>query len=536
MPVSPRLCLVVALSLAAAPIAAAQETAPTGQDSQDGPVHLSWNQRPRLLDPKPVRIRLSYETTDVSPSERMGVYGIHADLMEVSHAVPNLYLGLGGFGAVSGRRSGFYAAGVSGGWHIPLRDALYLDFGAFGGFSGGAGVPNGDGLTHREHLAFEYELGNLGLRIEAANFFFSGGSMGGQEIVGGLSWYLHPWMTRDVGTARGQRIQPTLAPRIQRVRGGAFFANVSPDSSARLKSGKPAPNSFQMVGLRGDFFLDDTWFLTLSASGAGPRGANGYAKLVGGLGFEMPIAEGFATEVRAQVGSAGGAGMDTGGGFVFEPSVGVRADLGHHTSAAVTYSRQVSVNGNFDANVFAGELAFSTGLADYRPRVPGLAVPNETPLSLWRVEVSGRLYRMASSARLTTGIPVPDFYAMGIGVAYPIAEHVELTAKGYGATSGAPGSYAEGWGGIRMRYPIGHGLGPHWDGLVALAAGYAGGGSMDNGSGGMWDARGGVSLKLNPALDLDVTLGRIESFTQTFAAWVFETGISWRFGLPLAER
>src|SRR5262245_53971015 len=118
------------------------------------------------LERQPSRWRISFETLDASGAANLGVVGIHHDLCAPLDAYPPLYLGVGGYAAVTGERGGFLLAGVTLGALHAVLPGWYLDFGAFLGGGGGEGVDGG--FAVRPFVALERALGLLALRAEVA--------------------------------------------------------------------------------------------------------------------------------------------------------------------------------------------------------------------------------------------------------------------------------------------------------------------------------------------------------------------------------
>ncbi len=517
----------------AAPPGNSQTPAVRGFPAQGEDVAVSrdWADAEWVIEPKPMRLRTSYEGTKVGTSEHLGLYGLHLDFLDVWDKIPGAYLGMGGYGAAGGRRGGLFTGGITLGWQHDLPRNYRIDAGAYFGAGGGGSAPQGSGEMLRQFLALEYAYGRLGIRVEASNIDFPSGDIGDTQVGLGLSWAMSPWVARtDHEPARDYSAAPTGS--MQRLRVGLSTASHNPASDALQTNGSLLDSDIGMIGARLDAFFDDHWFLTFDAHGALNGQSDGYAELFGGLGYALRLMEGLDLETTLEVGSGGGGGVDTGGGFLVKPTVGLRAALNKTTSIGVGGGRIYSVNGDFNATTFQADLMFGAGLPDYVPAIADLKVPENTPLSVWYLEISDREYYADHKARLKSGAPMQDVSELGLTLAYPLNPHLDFTGSGFSAYNGGAGGYSEGWVGLRARYPVP--TMPSLEGILSANIGAGGGGGIDVSNGFLWDVRAGISYALSPSTSLDLSYGRTEAGTGTFAANTLQFGLGWRFALPVA--
>jgi hypothetical protein len=523
--------------LALAPLAAAQQpglgavAGGPAYDAQD-PARLPSN-RDWVADPVPVRVRMTYEGTKVHDTENLGLFGVHFDLLDFWDRVPGLYASLGGYGAAAGTRGGFFTGGFGLGWRRDLGEGLELDANAFFGAGGGGSAPQGSGLMLRQSLGLEWAATpRLGLRVEAANIHFPDGDIDGQEVVVGLSWKGRPWIARnDIEAVRAY--PATAAPDPNRLRVSLSAVSHEPFTQATDTNGTPLTEDVGLIGVRGDWFLDEKLFVTVAAHGALTGGVDGYAQLLGGLGYEQPLGLGLAVEGAVRLGAGGGGGVETGGGFIAQPTIGLRANFNPTTSMALHGGRLYSLNGNFDATTVMAEIGFSTSTPSYSPGIAGLRIPDGTPLSLWQIEVKDRIYFPTAGQTLKSGKGMKTVHLLGMGVAYPLAWDLDFTGEGFGAYGGDVGGYAEGWFGLRLR----HGFErlPGTEGILGFSLGAAGGGGVEVGDGLMANGRAGLGWVLSPSAALELTLGYTDAVQGDFNAYMAQFGVSWRFGLPVSR-
>ena len=70
-----------------------------------------------------------------------------------------------------------------------------------------------------------------------------------------------------------------------------------------------------------DYFIDPEWFIT--GQGLGPYGGDAGAYMIGllGTGVRTHITRNIFAELEGLVGAAGGGGLNTGGGLVYQANV-----------------------------------------------------------------------------------------------------------------------------------------------------------------------------------------------------------------------
>ena len=63
----------------------------------------------------------------------------------------------------------------------------------------------------------------------------------------------------------------------------------SPASGSKTTSGGSLNDSLGLVGVEYSYFLDDNWFSTFETAGAVSGGVGGYAELLAGIGYRLPL-------------------------------------------------------------------------------------------------------------------------------------------------------------------------------------------------------------------------------------------------------
>ncbi|MEO6744005.1 MAG: hypothetical protein ABIS28_14245, partial [Caldimonas sp.] len=110
--------------------------------------------------------RIGFERIKLPGDERVGLVGtsylVDVPLLEGLSAGPAVY------GAITGRRGGFFAIGGEAAWRRQLAGPLGIELGLFAGGGGGAGAPAGGGLMLRPHADLLWDFGRFALGLSVS--------------------------------------------------------------------------------------------------------------------------------------------------------------------------------------------------------------------------------------------------------------------------------------------------------------------------------------------------------------------------------
>jgi len=475
------------------------------------------------LDNNSGRYRFSYEDIPVSSSEMMGTVGVHYDKKPFD-AFPDVYLGFGGYGAMTGGRGGFFTGGATLGIHsfldLPIiSNDFAVDAGFFAGGGGGADAFPGGGLMLRSHLMLEteFDIATLRYGIASTNFPNTVNPYNGDTSFAiGLSLperFFSSKLLKGGGvTLKEHQSSHRIIPTIM---------EYSPDDDAKKRSGGLLTKDISLLGFQHHQYLNDNLYRTFEVYGAGIGGVDGYAKVLGGLGYNYPLSRWFRADAKLSVGMAGGGSIDTGGGFIIQPMVGVEIPLLSHWSLKPTIGKTYAPDGNFSATT--KELGISwTGIkTNYDADAP---LVSETGISI----VNKTYFPDNKSYKKNGKDYDSQINQLGIELSKPVNDWLSISGSAYGAYGGGVGAYAEGLFGItlnplKMYNPAEYHLMPQ----LSYDIGVGGGGGMDVGEGliHQWT----IGLDYNSFFgEVEVGFGRMEGLDGgTFAANVLEFGIHW---------
>lgn len=451
------------------------------------------------------RVRVSFEDIPVSATEDMGTMGVHYDVKPFSDS--DVYVGIGGYGALTGDRGGFFTGGVSLGYHRyivdDVIDGLAIDAGLFAGGGGGAGAFPGGGLMLRSHLMLEQEIGDVALRIGIVDTQFPNTSNSAYErdthpsigIVIPTYQFNRPSKNSSALTTSSKRVAK-IVPVSLRYR---------PDSDAKKRGGASLVDDISLIGFQYQDYINDSLYRTFETYGAGTGGVDGYAKVLAGLGMNTELVEGVVDlDVKLSLGMAGGGGIDTGGGLIVQPMIGLNIKLADGWHIKPMLGKTYALSGNFSATTSELGLSWTGG-------------KGKTEYS-----IKNKTYQPDASARTKSGGVYADrIELLGLSLSKQVNDQVRVSGSAYGAYKGGVGAYAEGLFGIEVKpfdLPV----------HVGYEFGVGGGGGMDVGEGLIHQYTVGTRMALSNTMDLSIDVGRMQGMDGgTFAANVFQIGLNW---------
>jgi hypothetical protein len=470
------------------------------------------------------RYRFSYEDIPVSDSEDMGTMGVHYDTKPFDKS-SDVYMGFGGYGAMGGNRGGFFTGGATLGIHsfldVPNVPGDYaVDAGFFAGGGGGAEAFPGGGLMIRSHLMLEkeFELATLRYGFSRTDFPNTTNANDSDTHVSiGLSVPEKSFSSKSLKTSGVSLKEHYSSRRIVPV-----MMQYSPDSDAKKRSGGTYSSDISLLGFQHHQYLNDNFYRTFEVYGAGNGGTDGFAKVLGGIGYNYPVLSWISADTKLSMGMAGGGDIDTGGGLIIQPMAGFEIPLFDQWSLKPMLGKTYAPDGNFSATTI--ELGLNwTGIKTQR----GLSsiTPSETNFA-----IRNKTYFPDSDAKTKNGGTYDSqIHQLGIELSKPVNEYLSLSGSAYGAYSGGVGAYAEGLFGVKLD-PVSlynQSRNSSWSPLVRYEIGVGGGGGMDVGDGLIHQWTLGVDYDSFLGV-IAVEFGRMEPLDGgSFGANVLQAGITW---------
>ncbi|BCL74346.1 hypothetical protein JHS3_00820 [Jeongeupia sp. HS-3] len=447
--------------------------------------------------------RLGYETIKLPGDEHLGLLG-GTYLIET---IPGLYVGPAAYGAVSGQRGGFFTGGWETAWRQPIYSRLMLEAGLYVGGGGGAAAPVGGGLMLRPHVDLTWAWGRQRAGLSLSQVYFPNGDIRSNQL--GVVWSLDDPFNF---TAAGNAGKSLLTDQ----RGGVGFDRIGVRAGGyRPKDGG---ENIGFAGVDMQQVLANGWLWGIEAAGAASGGADGYAEVLGYLGWETPvIGNSVYLGARAALGAGGGGAIDTKGGVLAKAAVFSRVALSRDLSLLLEGGLADAPQGSFRAWYGSAQLQ----LALDHPET-GLSTAK---LDGWRWGGSVQRY---SSAQRRSGESKP-LDTIGLRIERDLAQGFYLTGQAHSAFAGDAGAYSVGLFGAGWQSSFASNK------LVAgaeLTAGAAGGGGVSSEGGAITQPMVFLGYNVTPGWQLRGSAGRVMSIKGELSSPVYDLSLMYQFGLP----
>jgi hypothetical protein len=464
----------------------------------------------------PSRWRVNFSEIGLPHGEDLGLLSLHYEMLDPFEALPDTFFGLGGFGAVTGERGGFFTGGFSGGWRKELGAGFQAEIGTFVGGGGGGAAPQGTGFMFRPFFAIEKEAFGLGLRLELANTNFPGGDINDTGLSFGVSIPTE-MLSGRTSSGWGAPI-PMDAIDFERWRIGAGILRMNPTGGSKQNSGGKYGDAITMGGIQLAAEFEGGSYIPMKAYGAIGGGVPGFAAVLSGYGLSGEfLSKDLSWQLEGLVGMGGSGDVNTGGGFLYGASAGLRWRLAENWSTHLAIGYMGAPDGNFEGNTLEFGLAWDPRMLrlnnNYdRTNLATQHLPSHEGLQdVWQASGHYKFYKPASSAHTDSGDKHKStLQVAGVGFERHIGEHLSVLFRTAGAVEGDIGGYAEGLAGLRASYPLFESF-PNSQVHLTYEIGAAGGGGVDVGSGLIHQATVGWLWSPMQGIEVGIDVGRVDA-------------------------
>tara|TARA_B100000212_G_C27376003_1_gene534753 strand:- start:1011 stop:2705 length:1695 start_codon:yes stop_codon:yes gene_type:complete len=469
-------------------------------------------------------LKFSFEQIEMpDEGEQMGLYGIGA----YDQLNPWFYSGITLFGAATGRRGGFFTGGYTLGVKRQLFDNLIFDAGGYVGAGGGGAAADGGGLMIRPHVGLKYDFIWSELGLDYTYIDFPNGNIFSEAIAlsidipfsslilnleeDGLT--VADYFGTDESNVSSHRSHIAARVRVY-----------SPVSGSKTTSGRSLDNSLGLVGVEYSYFLDDNWFTTFETSGAISGGVGGYAELLAGIGYRLPLNKDdrMALLPALTIGGGGGGAIETGGGFVTRANLGLEYRLSPDLSLIMDSGYLIAPDGKFYTPYSGLNLAYlMETFAQDQKGVP-LEKTDLIKTTKWRFRPAHEWYFDAQRNKGSSR----DLQLLGGKIDFMGGDWWYITGQGLSAYGGGAGGYSEGHWGAGILCSSWMNL--RFYGEILIGAG--GGGGVDSGSALLFKPSFGLEYNLNKDLGLQAGFGKVISKEGNLDASTIGVSLFWSFG------
>ena len=469
-------------------------------------------------------LRFSFEEIEMpDPGEQMGLYSIGA----YDQLNSWLYGGVTLYGAASGKRGGFFTGGYTLGMEKKLTDKWIFDGGSYVGAGGGGEAAQGGGLMIRHHIGLKYDIKWSSLGLSYTNVDFPNGDISSDAIALSLDIpFSSPTLNfKNDGLTVADYFGAELSD-VSRHRShlAARVRAYSPSSGSKKTSGEALDDSLGLVGVEYAYFLNENWFTTFETAGAVSGGVGGYAELLAGLGYRLPLTKNdrLALLPALTIGGAGGGAVGTGGGFVARANLGLEYRLSPEISLIMDSGYLTAPGGNFETPYLGFNLAYVMEIFAKDQKGFPLSEADLIQTTKWRFRPAHQWY---FDAQRQGGSP-KDMQLLGGKIDWMGGDWWYLTGQGLSAYEGDAGGYSEGHWGVGI-------IGPRWNNwhiYSEMLIGAGGGGGVDSGSALLYKPTIGLEYNLNKDFSFQTGIGKVISMNGNLDANILEANLVYRFG------
>ena len=466
----------------------------------------------------------TYEQIELPGTEKMGLVGLGMlfDVGDYGYGGVRLY------GAVDGKRGGFFTVGAEGGLKVDLSDHLNFKSGLFVGAGGGGSAPQGGGLMLRPYAQLAYHTPAWSLGLGVSHVSFPNGDIQSTQA------YLSLELPTEGSYLKGQHFDQTHALRSiasktdrETLAVSFFTEHYTPDAGSLNTDGVTPTKPYSLAGIKFDKALGSHLYSYFQAAGAGGGESDGYMEIFGGLGAHYRLADlPFTLGAEVAIGASGGGKVDTGGGLVYRAQGTVQTQLSKHLTLSGFGGVIKAVDGTFSASTYGVTLGYQTTIFDTLSQDDAA---NASP-SNWQFRMLNKSY-LDGEKLFKTPKGVDRVDLLGFAIDWYLNENLYITGQSYWAYKGKAGGYAEGIFGLGYQSDRYHGFS-----LYGEVLGGVGGGGGVNIDGGLFGSVGaGVRYAVNESWELYLEADYLRNKSGSFSTTAVKAGLGYRFSLLEAE-
>jgi len=475
--------------------------------------------------------RLSFDNQIQMPNQitDMGLAGFDY----FANVTPNIYAGFGGYGSVTGTQGGLFTVGVEGGFQHELLPHWWSDIGFFIGGGGGKASLTGGGLMIRPHAGIAYDMTWAKLGVFYSYIDFPNGQIRSQQyglnldIPMSLS-YLSPHDNLAGSTFDITQIRTKLNQYIgfQRNDFALYLQAYRQRSGTKNTAGSIQDQTMGLVGAELDhYFTDKRLFWWLKTSGAFSGIPNGYMDVVGGLGYQIPLGTSqLSLKPQFGLGAGGGGLVETGGGFLVNPLLGIEWAATPAFSFRVSSGYLWAPQGELSAVPLTGELICHLDMATKHWHPIPLSF-NHYYIQGWRFQILNQTYTHPQRSLNSVTSPIE---LIGIQVDQLFTPWFYLSYQAAGAYSGFhAGGYATGMIGAGVQSK--HMMNNRIQLFTTLFLGAGGGGGLALAGGALIEPLVGIRYAFTPLISAQASVGELKALRDNLNTPIVNLGLAMRF-------
>lgn len=467
-------------------------------------------QNARGFENRDAHARISFERLTFPCDEHVGLIGT-SYLVDVK-GTGGLSVGPAVYGAIAGKRGGFFTFGAEAAWHRRVLGPFGVELGLYAGGGGGSGSPQGGGLMLRPHADLLWEIGSYAVGVSLAKVKFPSGQIDstqwGLVLNAATDFTFVPAKRLDASAAASRRTGIGF-DRVQ-----IIVSNYRTRSRTTLIDGAAQPRDIPTLGVRTEQNIGQNTYWGLEAGGAAQSVVSGYAEYLGTIGFEGEVIRNqLNLGGRLALGMAGGGGIRVGGGLLAKAAVyGVlRAsnDVGISIEAGIADAPR----GEFRAASVSAAVVWALD----GPDGDGVQTrPVRTDFSAG-LEQFDAARSDGSSRKLAADVLKVDRF---------LSPNSYLSGQVHSAISGGAGGYSAALIGAGWLQP----LAPRWHVGVELLAGASGGGAVAS-RGIVFEPVVYAGFQIGPTVAVRIGGGRVKALRGPLKSNVADISLTASYGV-----
>ena len=417
---------------------------------------------------------------------------------------PFWFGGINIYGAVDGKRGGFFTFGFESGLQTSKDNLIQLRSGVFVGAGGGGAAPQGGGLMLREYIEarLNTKIGSFGAGVSHVDF--PNGDIKSTQLFS--SFYIPFTLQKDNNSFYLNNFE--LKNKIL-IKGGKYFTS----SSSKTTKGKPLKD-LTLIGIETQGFINNKTFATFSLNGANGGNADGYMEVFGGLGLEQQIFSlPLFASVIAELGMGGGGKVDTAGGSMYRLRGQLEASFANNLRVGIEGGYIKSFKGSFKAKYLGAYLGFMSKFGNKNAKEDSYAI---RALAKLHFTSKGDFKKSYRDEKL---------YLEGMAIDKFITDNIYITGQSLWAFKGKSGGYTEGLLGIGYLQNITNNFALRAETLI----GAAGGGGVKTG-GLIGSASASLEYSFNKNLFISVGGGYTKA-RKGLASKDVSVGVGYKFNI-----
>jgi len=439
------------------------------------------------------------------------------------------YVGIEGFGSLTGSQGGLFVLGFAGGAHYQFWPRWWLNADLFLGGGGGRSSLVGGGLMLRPSLGLSYDLGMARLGLHYSYVNFTSGLIHSNQIGLDLDipfdfYYTH---FEHLGCLiHSTNILVEACQRILCLDRNDFAVIVQSyfqKSGTKNVLNETQDGTIQLVGAEFDHYLSQQIFWWLKTSGAYHGIPNGYMDVLGGIGYHRSLLGSAAFVAQFGVGGGGGGNVDTGGGFLIHPSLGFELALNQDFALRLNAGYLWAPKGNFKAATTTLLLLYHLDTTHAESGV--LKVSTWLGVQGWRLNLSNQTYIRPQRSHWNELSPIE---LITFQIDQSITPHFFFIYQAAAAYSGNhSGGYATGMVGPGIQ------TSPYFNNKLQFYAsvliGAGGGGSLALAGGAIIEPVLGVHYYLDESFGITASVSQLKALRDNLNTTMVSLGLTVRF-------